>query len=135
MLDLATLSTAAPSEEGRWLEIRHPITGAPMVHEDGRPLRIRVRGVDSSTFAKIREGKLRRLFVEGLPAEEDPHKRDAATLADLLVGWEGLVWRGVDLPFTRAAAVEVLTETPWLREQIERFAGERANFLPASSAV
>lgn len=135
MLDLATLSTAAPSEEGRWLEVRHPITGAVMQHEDGRTLRIRVRGIDSSTFSRLKEAKLRRLFVEGLPAEEDPHKRDAAALADLLVGWEALVWKGADLAFSRAAAVEVLAETPWLRDQIERFAGERANFLPASSAA
>jgi hypothetical protein len=52
------------------------------------------------------------------------------TMSSLVIGWKNLVLNKEPLKFTLQAAIKLLTDYPWIRDQVNSFASERANFLP-----
>lgn len=50
-------------------------------------------------------------------------------LANCIVGWKGVEYKGVELPFSLQNAIMLLTEVPAVKEQIDFFVGDRTNFL------
>lgn len=52
---------------------------------------------------------------------------------DILVGvtkaWVGFEWNGKDFPFSLKNAREIYTRLPFIKEQVDEFVHERANFL------
>lgn len=55
--------------------------------------------------------------------------------AACVLGWRGLTDNGVEVQFSKAKALEILGDErrAFVREQIERFIGERANFFPRNT--
>jgi len=49
--------------------------------------------------------------------------------------WSGIEENGVKVDFSFANAVNLLTDYPWLFEQLDMFIGDRANFLPSAGQV
>lgn len=123
--DLASLDTAARAEEGAPLAITHPTTGEAI------GITITVVGTDSDTYQKARR-KLADKRIQQRKAKlsiEDIENENIEMLARCTKGWDGVVVDGEAKPCTFSNAVELYKRFPWVREQVDAFMGERANFL------
>lgn len=123
------------SEEGAWMDVCDPATGEPVLNDAGKPVRIRLVGVDSPRYrAKQHEYMNRRLSKMkvnlGTAAQMEADGLDLVTACT--VGWEGMIKGGKPWDYSPANA-RALYATPALRfikEQADTFIGERSNFLP-----
>ena len=110
------------------LTIMHPQTGAPT------PITITVASPDSDAYkavdwrVKNRNITMARKSKNGLTIEAI----DASGL-DILVGatlgWDGMTWDGAALPFSADNARMVYTTFSFIREQVDEFLADRANFF------
>ena len=115
--------------------------GAKCVLKDlrtGRPtsMHIVVLGMDSDQFRSIKLETARNMALRREQGNFDdltPEERDDVTvdtLARMTVGWN-LVLGGEPLEFSVPKAREIYKRYPAIREQVNIFMAERANFLPA----
>lgn len=121
-MDIASLVTSESAE----CVIRHPQTGAET------DIKITVFGVDSPKFREISKAASKAKLnakAQGKESEDGP-ETDAAFLADMTVGWEGVEMDGKALPFTRENAIKVYLLSSPVRTQVNQFILRTANFLP-----
>ena len=122
----AILSNAEDQDRGEWLDLRHPVTGAPT------GIRFRIAGPDSATQARARLKLVDELAEQAMddgrvPAED----REAArlnSLARCVLGWE-ITEDGQPVPFNHANVVRVLKAAPWVQAQVDAFAADRRAFM------
>jgi hypothetical protein len=135
VLDLDDLDTTAWAEEGAWLDLKHPATNAPT------GMRLHLKGKDSEAYetavAAMIERSARTAILEssnsGRPADREKQADEVCTvLAAITMAWEGIVWGGKALPFSRANAYKMYRKFKWIREQAETFLQRRASFFNAS---
>ena len=128
MLDLATIDTIA--NEGAELAVLHPKTGIAL------GAKITVCGTDSEiyqdTARKQRNKRLDRLQKTRGKAGITAEATDAEEM-DLLVActlsWADVVLDGKDLDCTPDNARALYTRFPCIKEQVDEFIGDRANFI------
>lgn len=125
MFDLAALKTTETHEEGAELELTHPTTGEPL------GAFIMVVGTDSETYNKARRKMTDKRLKRKLSklTMEDVERENIEMLASCTKGWRGVVINKEEVPYTFANACTLYTEYPWIREQVDAFMGDRANFL------
>ena len=135
MYDLKSL---APNDAGEELKLLHPTTGEPLVDEDGKPALILLVGMDSQQWRdEQRKQSIKRIKRTVGDVDEAAELEQVGQNAiDLLVActldWSGIAWEGKDLEFSADNARMLYTELAWLRDQVDRFIGQRANFISAS---
>lgn len=127
-MDLKRLDTVSASNEGAELAIYAP---------DGEKtdIVIRLAGVDSDVYRKAsrkqRDKRLQNLQKRGkqklTSAELD--EEGIALLAACTLGWENLEENGQPLECTRENAERLYHDYPDVRQQVDAFIGDRANFL------
>lgn len=130
-MDLAQLDTSSPSG-GVAMEVKHPTTGD--VLKDGEePVTITLVGADSQQYRDVqRSFQNARLRDARKPVTAEQLETQAtATLAACTLGWSGIELDGQKLDCTVPNAKRLYARLPWLREQVDAFISERANFLPA----
>lgn len=121
-MDLADLFTRSTAETGVEMKLLHPGTGEVIKNEDGKEWVVTVAGTDSDRWkATIRTAARKR----GQSSDDG-----IETMSSLVIGWKNLVLNKEPLKFTPQAAIKLLTDYPWIRDQVNSFASERANFLP-----
>ena len=131
MLDLNQLAEDAISaDEGAWLELIDPVTNQTngvrilLSGMDGKGWRDTKRKIDARRIqAAARFGRRYKITVE--ETENDALE----LLSSCVLNWEGLTEKGSDVPCTKANAKRLLELTPWIREQVDDFVGDRSNFL------
>ncbi len=110
-------------------------------HEEGSDLTIKdhagkdtkliitVRGYDSPTYQKALK-KQKMLYTKALRKNEniDESPFIIEALVSAIIGW-----KGVERSCTPAAISELLTKAPAVREQIDVFNSDRANFTKPKS--
>lgn len=133
------LASLAPKGSGVPVSILHPVTRL----ETG--ITVTVIGTDSETCKKIQRKQLnRRLELQAKTRNnklsmtaEELEKEALDVLVACVVAWhtgerpEIEMNEGEWLPCTPENVKRVLTELPWLKEQLDQEIGDRANFLPA----
>lgn len=132
-IDLNALDTVAGGERGFELELKAP---------DGRALpgHIRVRGYDSPTYTQLLDEQQRKRLAraamgKAVPTVEELEAEALELVAALVMGWTlPFSLDGQPLEYTPANAQLLVRRFPWIRQQVDRAAGVRANFLPGSSA-
>lgn len=135
MLDLGSLDTRAASEEGAVMAVVHPVTGQPLTQEDGAAVTITLAGMDGDRFRKAQRAATDRRLKSPRRANvtaEDIERDGIETLAACTLAWTGLVLDGETLDCTVPNARKAYQRLPWLREQVDAFIGDRANFLKVS---
>lgn len=123
--DLSDLKSKTQNDA--WVTILHPGTGV------STGIRINVVGPDSDLYRKVDS----RIKNANLLAAQRRGKITAEVLdaggLDLLVGvtvgWEGVVFSGQPLEFTEENVRQVYTDFRFIREQVDEFVGQRANFF------
>lgn len=127
--DVASIDLDAAASEGADCVLRHPVTG------DELDATIRVVGMDSETYRKARRKMVDAMVKDQRGrrpksvTDEEAEQRRAEAVAAITVSWSGLQWEGKPLDCTFENAVMVYTKRPWVLEQVEGFAEDRANFL------
>jgi len=88
---------------------------------------ITVVGVDSTVF-RAQAKKQQRAYIESLRGKKDFD--DEAFATDSLVA-ATIGWRGTDEKFTKKLCKELYTQAPYIKDQIDLFIADRANFTSA----
>jgi hypothetical protein len=135
-MDLKSLDTVSSSDEGAWLTLLHPKTNAPLVDEKtGKEAQIRLAGSDSEIYRSAqRKAQNKRLSLprgrrnQNLTAEElEAEALDILSLCTL--EFQGIILEGEALVCTQQTAKNLYTRFPWIREQVDVFIADRANYL------
>lgn len=134
-MDLSSLDTASAAAAGATLHLRHPATDAPLTTDEGEPITIACLGMDSQAFVKRQNQVINQRLAAGTKAKvtaEAVLAESVDTIAACITGWQNVILDGAPLAFSPENAKKLLTRFAWIREQVDRFIGDRANFLPAS---
>ena len=131
-MDLTKLNLSTASAEGVQMELLHPVTEVSF----DPPIHITVVGMDSDRYQKIqREATNKRLKkaqhrgrVRLQVTAEELEQESIELLAKCILGWENIEWEGEPLKFSLDNAKK-LVSVQWIREQLDAFIGDRANFL------
>ena len=124
--DFASRDVTAKADEGAELEVLDPANGKPV------GVFITLAGADSSVHRKATAAIANRRAKGGFRRNinlDDLQTESIEVLARCTLGWSGVVLDGNDVPLSKEAAVTLYTRFPWLREQVETFISDRANYL------
>lgn len=136
LLDLAALDLSNKSSQSATLQLEHPVTGeeltivSPTTGEE-TPVTITLVGMDSETYRHAQNavanrrinGRRKKISVEEL------NRESIEILARCTLGWQGIVVDGQELAPDVENAVKLYTRFPWIKEQADAFASDRANYL------
>lgn len=125
VLDLAQLDTEVLSDEGTWLDLEHPVTGEVL------SARIKLAGIDSKIYQKqTRKNQDKRLkrFKFKTSSSELENER-LALLVAITLDWKDVAENGQALDPTPENIRHVYNKYAWIKEQVDAFAGDRANFI------
>lgn len=132
MLDLDTnFDTLTRSNEGAPCTLKDLKTGKPT------EVVITLLGMDSERFQEIKTERSRDMAERAARGNFEPLDEDQKlalhidTLARCTVGWSGMASKGEEIPFSVEKARWLYRAYPAIREQVNVFIGDRANFLPA----
>jgi hypothetical protein len=122
------------ADDGAVLNIVHPET-----EEVIEGMTITVLGQDSKIYRKLQLGKqqaaLNRMSKGKKVLDLDAEKLSEDSIDDLVkitIGWTGLSLDKKELEFTPENVRTVYTEWAWIKEQVQEFVGNRANFFRAN---
>lgn len=121
-MDISTLNTKKGAEKGAFMQLAHPITGAPLVDDDGEPVGLYLRGSEAPTVQK----KLRAMQKATMSGGE---QTGMEYVCSLVVGVQGLDRDGRPLTTSRADLEFLFDQSDAFVEQVVAFARDRANFF------
>jgi hypothetical protein len=123
-MELSELQTSDPHEAGSEVRVMDPNTGK------STDVYIKVKGVDSVDYRRS-VAEMRTFIMEaamrGEKAETDGFHIDA--LVNSTIGWRGIVDNGKAYKFTKKRCKDLYASRPYIRDQIDRFITNRANFI------
>lgn len=122
------------ADDGAVLNIVHPET-----EELIEGMSITLLGQDSKVYRKLQMGKqqaaLNRMAKGKKAIDLDAEKLSEDSIDDLVkvtTAWTGFALDGKDLEFTPENIRMVYTDWAWIKEQVQEFVGNRANFFRAN---
>ena len=128
----------APSDAPTSMTLMHPSTGQEMTNDD-KPIVIHVHGPDSEIIRNheraVQNRRLKiasttgRLVLDATSVAED----QIAKTVKCIAGWENIVVGKKPLEFTPANVHMMVTQLPYLRDQVEAFHSNRGNFFRTPS--
>lgn len=135
-MDLSKINMEKMAELGADMELVHPVSDEPMLQDDGSKITIKLLGTDSKAYRNknrdfqrqriAKMTKTRSKTIDYTVSDEEA----CELLAECTIGWSGILVDGVLVEFSKAAAEELYMKFGWIREQVDVFIGNRANFLP-----
>lgn len=118
------------SDQGQPFEPVHPVTGEKL------GITINLLGKDAPAYAakqnELVNARLAKATVNLKNVKITADSVEAEGLMLLAVAtrsWTGVQWEGKDLECNPANVTMVYTKLRWLREQVDAFINDRANFL------
>jgi hypothetical protein len=133
-MDLSSLDTATNTAV---MEVRHPVTGEPLLTDDDLPITITLLSSDSDEYETAMHDAQRSAAraaaqTDGIADPAGTTRRAIAVLVRCIVGWENIIVDGEELPYSRSNAGTLLTKVRFIREQVSKFVANRANYLEDS---
>jgi len=125
------------SSEGVWMHLTDPGTEAPLYNNEGKAVRIKVVGEDSPLFrAKERDFMNRRLAKNKLRVgtAEQLEADSVELVVACTLDWDGFIRAGEKWEFSKENVRLLYSDDKWrwIKEQVDKFIGERRNFLQAT---
>ena len=118
-MDISSLNTKQACNKGAKLTLKHPVTGDDLDS-------IVVAGMESDAFRKAKhEMAQRRIDNQGKISIQQVEEDAIKLLASCVISWGDLTISGM----TPTDSFAVLSEYSWIREQVDAFVSNRANFL------
>jgi hypothetical protein len=127
-MDINCFDTKTRADEGVEIELSDLKTGRPA------GVFIKVIGSDGDRFSQLtteRARQLRDITSRGEASKADIDRLASQLLAGCTIGWRGLTRNGDEYPYSPAAALDLYTNYPAIREQIDVAIMRRANFVLA----
>lgn len=134
LMDLSGLDFSNQAENTAVLHIVHPVTLEEMYTDENEAVTITLLGMDSAVAKRITKARAQKQLNARKQKIDLDEAREFSTglLSKLIVSSVGLKEGGIDLDLSdNQTAVDVLTRFTWLREQIDEFVTDRANFYKA----
>lgn len=127
-MDLNDINLSEQADAGAELNLEHPVSGEKI---DG--MVITLAGSDSKAFRakqkEINASRLTKMLKRKSAGLQHSDDEDCDLLASCTLGWSGIVAGGEKIKFSHAAAKKLYLEHNWIREQVDEFIGNRANFF------
>ena len=127
------LSNLKATQDAQSLELLHPSTGTVLKDDSGKAFTIDLLSSDTNSY-KSEFNKLMKAAREqkGEQTARDAEEKACDMLAKITVGCY-LVMEGKPLKFSAQAIKDLYfnPEFTWIREQVEAFIRDRANFIKA----
>lgn len=129
-MDLNDINLTEAAEIGAELILEHPVTGEPLdivIHlagTDSSAYRMKQKEITGKRIAKMARGKKPDFAASDSEACE--------LLAACTLGWDGILEGGEEVKFSKESAKNLYMEHNWIREQVDLFIGDRANFFTKS---
>jgi len=131
-MDLSKLSLTTASEEGVRMELYHPVTEVSF----DPPIYFTVVGVDSERYQKAQKDLMNKRLkkaqarnrIRFQATAEELEQDNIELLARCILSWENIEWEGEAIKCNFENAKKLLS-VQWIREQVDLFIGDRANFL------
>lgn len=126
-MDLKQINLTEAAEIGAELDLEHPVTGEKLdavIHlagTDSAAYRNKQKEIQSKRIAKLARGKKADLTTSD--------GEECELLASCTLGWSGILSGEEEVKFSHAAAKKLYLENYWIREQVDSFIGDRANFF------
>ena len=138
-LDLASLDTVAACDKGAEIELRHPVSNAPLgifVSILGRDSTVFKNHIHQSVNARIRREAMARKRgrdVEILTVEENEQEGIQALIL-CTTGWrtgeeKHITFNGAKLAFNPENAKTIYTALTWLKKQVDEGVADLENFM------
>ncbi|MES1987461.1 MAG: hypothetical protein V4440_05420 [Pseudomonadota bacterium] len=132
-MQLNKFDTTKKANAGAFLHLVAP-NGAKLYEQDAdgkndlaKPVGLYLLGLDSKAFQESKHKRANERRGEKVTSEMvDEESLQAG--ADLAVGWLNLEVDG-DSEFSRANVLKIYQQYPWVREQVDNFVANRANFI------
>lgn len=125
LFDLKNLMVAQTTE----IELRHPVSKV------GLGMFITIVGKDSDPFQAAQRARMNTRLHEAkksganTPSAEQIDEENLTLLCKCVINWRTLILGGEEFPYTPENVRKLLTEYPWVREQIDEEVGDRGNFI------
>jgi hypothetical protein len=138
--DLAQIDTKTLAESGAPMPVKS-LDGKPLIARNGDPVVIRVLGADSTKYRSLTRAQMRKRMEaaannkQDAVADVDETDREVIEiLVACTVGWSGVLnTEGTPIPFTEENVRKLYAAYPVIRDQVDVFISNRANFIQASS--
>lgn len=128
---LADLKLSELADKGAKMIVTHPTTEEPLLDDNGEKMWIRLVGQDSKQFrqasARIANREIKKR--KSSRTVEKSEQNAIELLVACTLDWHLQVDEDSPTDFSSDAAEIVYDEHNWLREQVDFFVGDRANFL------
>lgn len=140
-MDLNTLDTKTPSEQGIVVHLESPATGEPLVAENGNAVTITILGNDSAKVRKhvrmVQDARIEKV-QKNRPVDvsvETLENAEARKLALSTLAWSEIELDGKILECSEKNAYALYTDprVPWIMEQLIRAAADRTRFFKLAS--
>lgn len=139
-MDLSELSVSSEASD---MPLVHPGTGEVLVDEKGVPVTLKVISTDNEAYKKVeRKIQNKRLKDRSLVRNnkinitmDQIEEETTLRAVTCIVGWSSnLELGGKKLVYSPASAERLIRELSWVREQVEEYATDRANFILKSDS-
>jgi len=128
-MDLSSLETQA----GSTMTVMHPVEDIPLLGGDGDPVTFSLLGIDSEEYRASQRGITNKRLSRKNKFKITAEQLELETIEVLVactVNWsDNFEVDGSAYPFSKDNAKALYERFPWVREQVDDFIGERANFL------
>lgn len=133
-MDLANLDLSKRSENQAVLTVQHPITTEDMVDDEGNPVTITLLGMESAIAKRMTKARAQKQLNSRKSKQDLDEMREFTInlLSKLVVASSGFKEHGIEIDLAdESTAVRIFTQYAWLREQVDEFLMDRANFYKA----
>lgn len=149
-MDFANFKLTEKSDEGAWCHLNHPVTKEPLYLDDAhgcpdhsKPCRIKMAGRDSAVWKEAEKQFVQRQLDKAQAGNsakvtvESVQHNALAVLASATLEWENIPYNGniLRLDTDKHNARALYAAVAWIKEQVDEFAGNRANYLTGAEAT
>lgn len=124
-MDISTITIEEDAETGAEMTLLHPVTW-----KDTDAV-IKLLGADSAAFKNAKTKAAEKAILkrkQKQDAQKIAVEAEAEILAAVTTDWSGIEREKKKIEFSRKAAFELYRDNAWIREQVDAFVSERANF-------
>ena len=133
-MDLSKLDLTEHANSGAIMDVMHPITGEQLLDQNGNAVTITLLGADSTKMRQEMSDRAKKQLAsknKPINSIDEAEKLSAELLATITIGWSGMFENGEPVECTKENAVRIYTKYAWLRQQVDAFTTDRANFYKA----
>lgn len=130
-MDFSNIDLESWAEDGAEMIVKHPVTLEDLHDENGKPVTIWVKGLDSpeaksiarAAAVSMQNGNAKKLEKDGLEL-----------LLKITSKWQGIGWDGKELDCTPKNIRFFYEKREWVGLQVIEFARDRRNFFSEASS-